>query len=78
MITFYPIIRLAIFLAMQVGYPPGCLSLHLILRLLQLKHPRRDFVCPFLGTGFLGSDGALSVRLSDRVGESLEELTGIL
>lgn len=53
----------------------GCFSLHLILRRLQLKQPRRDFVCPFLGIGFRGSGGALSMRQSDRVGESLEELS---
>lgn len=39
----------------------GCLSLHLILRLLQLKQPRRDLVCPFLGIGLRGPGGVLSV-----------------
>ena len=38
----------------------GCLSLHLILRLLQLKHPRRDLVCPFRGIGLRDCDGLLS------------------
>jgi hypothetical protein len=78
MVTFCFIIRLAITLVMSVVYPPGCFSLHLILRLLQLKHPRRDFVWPFLGIGLLGSNGALSGRLSDSVGESLDELSRIL
>jgi hypothetical protein len=50
----------------------GCCSLHLILLLLQLKQPRRDFVCPFLGIGFRGR-GALSVLESEGVpGESLD------
>jgi hypothetical protein len=50
----------------------GCRSLHLILLLLQLKQPRRDFVCPFLGIGFLGN-GARSVLESEGVpGESLD------
>jgi hypothetical protein len=35
-------------------------------------------VWPFLGIGFLGSNGALSGRLSERVGDSLDELSGIL
>lgn len=51
----------------------GCLSLHLILRRLQLKHPRRDLVWPFLGIGFRGSGDSLPRRPSDKVGDSLEE-----
>lgn len=45
---------------------------------MQLKQPRRDLVWPFLGIGFRGSGGVLPFRLSDRVGESLDELSSIL
>jgi hypothetical protein len=42
---------------------------------LQLKQPRRDLVCPFLGIGLRGSGGAPPFPPSDKVGESLEELS---
>ena len=55
----------------------GCLSLHLILLLLQLKHPRLDFVCPFLGIGLRGSGGALSLFRAAS-GDSLDEPSMLL
>jgi hypothetical protein len=45
---------------------------------LQLKQPRRDLVCPFLGIGLRGNSGTLRFPLSDNVGESLEELSTTL
>jgi hypothetical protein len=55
----------------------GCHSLHLILRRLQLKQPRRDLVCPFRGMGLRGCGGALSqVELPS--GESLDDVSMLL
>lgn len=44
----------------------GRVSWHLIFLLLQLKHPLRDFVCPFLGNVFrLGEGEGLRVEPPD-------------
>lgn len=78
-VAFCMLLAAYFILAYSDRVSPGCLSLHLILRLLQLKHPRRDFVCPFLGMGLRGKGVVLSGRQpSDSVGESLDELSLIL